>query len=914
MRLSHLLAFLAVHSAVSAPALAQRGEAFDFYARGPYRPAVPRPSDLLGYGAGERHTQYASQQAVLDRMIAAAADRVRTEIIGTTEEGRVMRVLIISAPENLARLDAIRGDLALLADPQRTTPAQAGDVAARSPAAVFLSYSIHGNEPAGFEAVMWVAYQLLASDEPATLDILKNVVTILNPSANPDGHERFSVWYNSLSLGTHEPFGYEASEPWDIQGRYGHYRLDMNRDVIAQSHAPTRAMLGAVMRWHPQVVVDHHSTVQPFFFAPAALPLNANLPPHAARWLETFGRGNAAAFDAYGWQYYVRDVFDLFYPGYWDSAPALHGATGMTYETDGGPELAIRQDDGTVITFRDGIAHHMTASLATVATAAANREQRLRDYYDFHRTAIEELRAGRMKRVVILPDNDPTNAARLAALLLRHGVEVRRTSQPLTSTAAHRYLVPGAPARQTFPAGALVVDLGQAEGRMAKTLLEPRADLDSTFARRQLAKFERNRRRGEAAEREGYDFYDITAWSLPYTLGLEAYWTEDLPPATGEALLLPDDEDPVRALAPSGGVSARARSAYLFRNDRQAAAELALALLREGFVLSAAGESFRADARDYPRGTFVARVARNPATVHERILELSRQIGVPVEAVQSAFPDSGRVGIGSESVRPVFAPRVLVAMGAGTSQTSYGAVWHFLERELRHPFTAVALGTIGRMSTMADYNVLIIPTGNTGAMRRELGDAGTDRLKRWVQDGGIVIGFGGGAALLGKGGIALSTVEPVGPPADSAKAKDAKRDSLPSGVEHAPPLPSPTGGATDRPEDVPGSIFRATLDASHWMTAGYERPHLAVMLDGSTMLKPSEKGDNPVAFVGDSLLLSGFVWPGNTERLLKGTVWAASEQLGRGHVVLFASDPLFRAFWRGPARLLTNAMLLGTGR
>ena len=98
------------------------------------------------------------------------------------------------------------------------------------------------------------------------------------------------------------------------------------------------------------------------------------------------------------------------------------------------------------------------------------------------------------------------------------------------------------------------------------------------------------------------------------------------------------------------------------------------------------------------------------------------------------------------------------------------------------------------------------------------------------------------------------------------------------------------------------------------MTAGYERTHLAVMLDGSTMLKPSEKGDNPVAFVGDSLLLSGFVWPGNTERLLKGTVWAASEQLGRGHVVLFASDPLFRAFWRGPARLLTNAMLLGTGR
>jgi hypothetical protein len=914
MRTIVVAAALTLHAAGTSSLMAQGGEPFDFYGRGPYRQAVPRPSDLLGYGAGARHTQYATQQAALDRMVAAAPDRVRTEVIGTTEEGRVMRVLIISAPENLARLDEIRSDLARLADAARISPAEATVLAARTPAAVFLSYSVHGNEPAGFEAAMWVAYQLLASEEPVTQEILRDVVTILNPSANPDGHERFAVWYNSLSLGTDEPFGYEGGEPWDIQGRFGHYRFDMNRDVIAQSHAPTRAIMGGIMRWHPQVVVDHHSTVQPFFFAPAALPINTNLPAHASRWLETFGRGNAAAFDRHGWQYYVRDVFDLFYPGYWDSGPSLHGATGMTYETDGGPELAIRQDDGTVITFRDGIAHHMTASLATLATAAAHREQRLRDYYEFHRSAIEELRGGRMKRVVVLPDQDPTNVARLAVMLLRHGVEVRRLAQALSSAAAHPYLTPNAPAsRQTFPPGALVVDLGQAEGRMAKALLEPHAELDSIFVRRQLAKFERNRRRGEEAEREGYDFYDVTAWSLPYTLGLEAFWTEDLPPAAGDLLTLPEGDDPVRALGPVGGVTTRAQSAYLFRNDRQAAAELALALLREGFVLSNAGEALRADARAYPRGTFVARVARNPATLHERILDLSRQIGVPVDAVQSAFPDSGRVGIGSESVRPVFAPRVLVAMGTGISQTSYGATWHFLEREVRQPFAAVALGVIGRMNTMPDYNVLIIPTGNAGAMRRELGDGGTDRLRRWVQDGGVVVGFGGGAELLGKDGLGLSTVQSVGAEADSAK-KDAKRDSLPSGAQHAPPLASPTGGGTDRPEDVPGTIFRATLDPHHWLTAGYERTHLAVMLDGGTMLKPSEKGDNPVAFVGDSLLLSGFVWPGNTERLLRGTTWAASERLGRGHVVLFASDPLFRAFWRGPARLLTNAMLLGTGR
>jgi hypothetical protein len=68
-----------------------------------------------------------------------------------------------------------------------------------------------------------------------------------------------------------------------------------------------------------------------------------------------------------------------------------------------------------------------------------------------------------------------------------------------------------------------------------------------------------------------------------------------------------------------------------------------------------------------------------------------------------------------------------------------------------------------------------------------------------------------------------------------------------------------------------------------------------------------------VAFVGDSLRLAGFTWP-NTERLLRGTVWAAAERRGAGHVVVFQEDPLFRGFWRGTARLVTNAILLGTGR
>ena len=910
MRRSSAFALLVLLTAVTSAATAQ--EAFDLYGRGPYRPSVPRPDALLGYEAGRRHTQYAQQQAVLDAMIASAPDRVRTEEIGVTEEGRRMRILLISAPENLDRLDEIRLDLGRLADPRTTTPADAATIVARTPTAVMLSFSIHGNEPAGFEAAMWVAYQLLASEEPATVDALRNTVVILNPSANPDGHERFATWYNSLFVGTDEPFAYEWDEPWGIQGRYGHYRSDMNRDFMALSSAPTRAMLAALMRWHPQVFVDLHSTTEQYFFPPPAIPVNRNLPGHAVRWLETFGEGNAAAFDRYGWQYYTRERFDLFYAGYFDAGPSLHGATGMTYETDGGKALKRRRDDGTYITFFEGIAHHYVAAIATLETAAAHRAERLRDYHDFHRTAIEEARAGTMRRIVIVPDADQTSAARLATLLLRQGVEVRRLSSPYEAQ-AHAYLAGRGNAleRRTFPAGSYVIDLAQPEGRMARALLEPNAEMDQAFYDRQVEMYERNRRRAPGASGERYEFYDLTAWSLPLTMGLDAYWTDDTRPVETVAVTLPASGDAVRAIAPSGGVSGRARSAYLFENDRQAAAELALALLDEGYILNVSTEPLRADARSYPRGTFVVRTSRNAESLHDRIAALAAEIGVTVVAVQSAFPDSGQNGIGSDNVDPVFRPRIAIAAGSGIPVTSYGTLWHFLEQELHYPFVPVSLESVGGMYTLSDYNVFILPSGSAGGIRRALGQGGIERLRQWVRDGGVLIAYDDASLFPGLDEVGLSTVKALG--ADDEDTKNGAKDSLPADPDLDPPLPSP-GAEPNRPEYVPGSIFRATLDMTHWLTLGYQRRSLPVMVQGSRMLAASTNGDNPVAFVGDSLLLAGFAWPENTERLLQKTIWAATERQGRGQVVMFADDPLFRAFWRGPARLLTNAILFGSRR
>src|SRR5258705_9428853 len=176
------------------------------------------------------------------------------------------------------------------------------------------------------------------------------------------------------------------------------------------------------MRGRPRVFGDPHSRTPPSSSPPVAQAVNHNLPPQTTRWFDTYGKGNAAAFDKYGWQYFVRGIFDFFYVGYWDEWTTFQGATGMTYETDGGPEFRKRRDDGSISTFRDGIAHHFVASLATLETTAKNRQTRLQDYYDFRRSAMAEAATDRMKRVVIVPGSDPQSAAHVIGLLLRNVV------------------------------------------------------------------------------------------------------------------------------------------------------------------------------------------------------------------------------------------------------------------------------------------------------------------------------------------------------------------------------------------------------------------------------------------------------------------------------------------------------------
>lgn len=947
---------------------AQRDDSrFDFYARGPFRESVPRPQTVLRFDVGEFHTNYALMERVIERISQAASDRVRVLDIGETNEHRMMHLVAISAPENIARLDLIRANIARLSDPRKTTPQEAERLITEMPVVVWLNYTIHGNESASFEAMMQVAYQLAASDEPATREILKNTVALINVCANPDGHERFVTWYNANSTGNPDPLAAEHREPWSVYGRYNRYRFDLNRDNIASTQIETRNVERAYLEWNPQVFVDHHGQPSQFFFPPAALPINPNLPQEmTARWLTMFGRANAAQFDAHNWDYYVRDVFDLFYPGYWDSWPSLNGAIGMTYETDGGGFKGInwRRDDDTIVTLRSGIAKHFTASLTTLEVASRNREARLRDYYAFRRSGIEEGREQAMKRIVIVPGNDPGRAAELVEVLLRAGIEVSVTREPLRSTSAHDYPGTGATGARSFPAGAYVVDLAQPQKRLAKALLEPTTDQDAAFVREQLARFARNQRRGSGATKEEYGFYDITAWSLPLAFGVEAYWTEDAGNTRGLVGLNQGGGAASAGTASGQVIGGRAAIAYIIPYERNSAASLAYQLQRQGFRIAVATRVLNAGGRDWPRGTIVARVSRNPDTLHDAIARLASATGTNVTAINSAFNETGETGVGSENVISLKPPRIIVAADDPVDQTSYGAMWWLFDR-YGVDFTPMTIASIKR-AELDRYNVIILPDGSPERYNAAFGKSGIETLRGWCERGGTLVCIKGAAVFAalkdvnltssrlvgsneddkkdektGDGEARLSSTTPTTPDtgaspkveAATAATKRGRRNSQGTPardateqrreeadqtekMEGAPPILPPIASPSSRPgrvpEAVPGAILRATVDRTTYLTFGYEDASLPVLVASGYFFRPSKEGTNAVVFDEDenqSLRLSGFVWPNNTERLLRGTAYVIEEPTGRGHVVLFAEDPNYRGIWRTATRLFFNSFL-----
>ncbi|HMS02278.1 MAG TPA: M14 family zinc carboxypeptidase, partial [Gemmatimonadaceae bacterium] len=232
--------------AAAAPLSAQH--AFD--PQGTFDPRVPTPQSVLGYEVGARFTPHHKVHQYFEAL-ARTSDRVRLDTLGRTYEGREVLLLIVSSPDNMRRLDAVRRDAEALASPDRTAAAEIDAIVQRAPAIAWLGYTVHGNEASGTEAALATAYQLAAGTDAATRLLLDSVVTLIDPIQNPDGHERHAqdVMRARSAWGIPSTPGALAQQGNWPGARTSHYHFDLNRDWFIHSHPETRARVSGFFAW-----------------------------------------------------------------------------------------------------------------------------------------------------------------------------------------------------------------------------------------------------------------------------------------------------------------------------------------------------------------------------------------------------------------------------------------------------------------------------------------------------------------------------------------------------------------------------------------------------------------------------------------------------------------------------------------
>jgi len=819
--------------------------------------SVPSPEAFLGYAIGREFTPH---HRILEyfQALAAATNRVKIESIGETWEGRPLILAVITSPENHAAMESIRSRVISLSRPDTTTAANAEQIAASTPVVVWLGFGVHGDESSSSEASMMVAHRLLTDESSATL--LENCVVLIDPLQNPDGRQRYLEWYVH-NRGVEPDPNHDALEhyqPWP-GGRFNHYLVDMNRDWAWLSQKETMGRITAFQRWRPQVLVDFHemSYASTYFFPPDANPLNANISKETARWLEIFGRSNASAFSEYGWPFFVSEVYDLFYPGYGDSWPALQGTIGMTYEMAGGGRAGtiVRREDETVLTLADRAQKHFTTGMATVRTASERRRELLLHAFQTTRDAWDQAR----HTYLVLPTSP--NVVPAMRMLHDQGIRISVLSTP--SRLKAKSYDDDRDVTQEFPAGTFVVTTKQPLASLVQSLFEKTPAFSPSFLDEQRQKIEAD---------EEADFYDITAWSVPISHNLETFVLTAPLAAAVEPWTTPAEPQPFAA----------GRFGYLIDALDPALYRAMGALFRANVKFSVADFPISAGSRSLARGTLVIQKSNNAANLDQTLQRIAREEKAGIIPAESAW--LGDVALGSNRVRFVKNPRIGLFGGQGTDSTSYGAIWYLFDIETKIPYSALTLSRLASID-LSKYSVLVLPDGS--GYREAVGKKGIERLQNWVRSGGTLIAVKGAGDFLRDKEVEISKVKLWTPP----KKKDGDTEQAEQRYNDFP---------------IPGAAFRTTMNSRSYLTYGVPRGP-KVLIEGSKFLLPVPyKVDNIVTIAEKDPLISGFAWPEALERV-KGSVFVVKESFGDGTVITFAEDPFYRLFWRGTLPLFMNA-------
>jgi len=872
---------------------------FSFWPDAQYDPSIPSIADVLGYEPGEQITWHRDAVRYFHALEAAAPDRVSVNEYARTWEGRELIYVIITSADNMARIDAVKEGMQRLADPAVTTRAEAEAIVADQPAVTWLSYGVHGNEISSTDASMLTAYHLLASrGDSRTVEILRDTVVVIDPMQNPDGRDRFIQHFKQETglVPDADRISAEHDERWP-GGRTNHYLFDLNRDWFIMTQPETQGRIPLLLEWFPVITVDAHEMGSDgtYFFAPEAPPFNPHLADYQVTSLPLIGRTLAGWFDRFGVDYFTREVYDAFYPGYGASWPHYFGSIAMTYEQASTRGLVFRQYDGNEVSYAYTVRNHFLTSMGTAEVVQVNREKFLTDLYEYHVSAIEEGQSESIRAYIVPAQADQSATDKLAGLLVQQGVEVGRATASFSACGAD------------YGAGSYVINTSQRSKRLIRVLLDQDVPMDDEF----VAEQERRRAKGM-----GDQIYDVTGWSLPVMMNIRA----DTCNRAVSGPLVPAGPELVQPGEVTGGTGS---VGYLVPWGTAASARLLTAALRQGLKVKSNDLAFTHLGERYPSGTLIVDAADNPSSLRSTMADLARETGADIVAFDDSWVTDGP-SFGSRNVVRFNTPKVAMAWDEPTRAYVAGNTRFVIERQFNYPVTPIRTSRIAR-SDLSRYQVLILPETSGVGYADTLGEGGIENLKDWVAKGGVLIGVGNANRFLADPDIDLLAIRREDAVVGDAVIENAEEEAS-GGDDEDQPATVKGRYISDQsefdtlivperedPDSVAGVLIRADVDPDHWLGAGVAST-INVLVRGGDVYTPirRDKGTNVARFQGaDDLLASGYIWAEN-RRQLAYKPFVVAQQSGRGFVIGFTQDPNVRAYLDGLNVIFMNAIFRGS--
>ena len=840
---------------------------------------IPTPESVVGFAPGAESKLATYEQTVeYFKKLDAASDQMMMVEAGTSTQGRTYYFALISSKDNLKKIDRYREIARRLARPEGLTEAQALALAREGKPLVHIDGGLHSTEVAGPQHTLLVAHDLLAKqNDPQIARILDNVILMLWPTINPDGHQMVADWYMKNAGTPNETL------PRLYQEYVGH---DNNRDAYMLNMIESRLVEHTWRQWEPQVIyVQHQSSPFPtrIWLPPFAEPIATHAPFLMSREVNTIGMAIAQGLEEKGQvgATHMGTGYDAWYAGYIDYTPmfkniasfwtetALAGmANTREYKIDAFPREYRDLRPQALYTspwapgkwsLRDAVDYMYTASLSVLDYAARYKENVLLNRYRSGKWQIEKVRKeGPFAYVIPQDQRDRATAVEMLRRLAFGGLRVATLTAPMTAEG------------ETFPAGTWVIPTDQEFVALAREVLDPQVYPD-------LREFD-----GGPPEQP----YDAAGWTLPMTMGVRV--------VTVTKPIADADRAKFKMVAADTPVTEKPTPYQAAKTD---------AALFDSVPGAGFNTHPMAAAIVPPAGTITgtgSHVAIDPAETNAfRALNMAWKANGQVSRAGSRYVISGlddstlnelaaalairgeRVAAAGQAIKK---PRI--ALFEPPNSMDAGWTKWVLER-YGFEFTSVTTPDLtGNLRDRFDVIVVgderrgILPAGGFGrqapAAPTTDDEAKIKALESFIRDGGTLVAMSGSAV--------------------------AAIDQLKLPVRNV------LNGVTRQQFFAGGSVMRVTTDPSQPVMAGMPTD-ADIFVFGSPAFETTAGFDGAVlaSYPGEgSPLRSGYLLG---EKYLQGKAAALDARLGDGHVILLGFRPQWRGQPFGSFRVLFNSIL-----